>query len=436
MNSNHRNLEQSIKRHSRSPSPIKSGSGQAAPWPRMRWEDPAEGLEFAAYGSLERLSLSGEMRLPEAAVKIAAVTQREPSLGRDEALLPLWVGGFGYGAEARGDPLWEGWPGLDFWIPRVILIAHRERPGEVHELLHWADEAPDEATIAACHGAWAETLPALDAAPESIADESPSHWCQRVERAAAACRERDSSLDKVVLARALDLPAPSWPRAASVPESSVRFAIERGPEDRFFGCSPERLVELRGRKVLSLALAGTAPLHRAQELLVSAKDRHEQAIVVEQIVQDLGPLCEELEMPGEPTIRLLKSLAHLETRLRGRLRPGLGLLDLAAALHPTPALCGRPRSLARAWLEDCEGGLERGWYGGCVGWLDGQGGGRLQVAIRSARVLGDRTRLYAGAGIVARSEPAAELAETELKLASIRANLRSPAPQPAGGKRD
>ena len=241
-------------------------------------------------------------------------------------------------------------------------------------------------------------------------------------------------LDKVVLARVLELTADAPVDAqAMLRELAARdprgylFAVglpTAGPGPRtLIGASPELLLSRRGTAVLANPLAGSAPRHPdpaedervGAALLASAKDRHEHALVVDAVAAALEPFCEALVVPSEPSLVRTETLWHLSTRLDGQVDPGATSLALARALHPTPAVCGVPRVAARDAIARIEP-FDRGFYAGMVGWTDATGDGEWVVALRCGQVEGAAVRLYAGAGIVAESEPAAELAETAVKL--------------------
>jgi salicylate biosynthesis isochorismate synthase/menaquinone-specific isochorismate synthase len=132
----------------------------------------------------------------------------------------------------------------------------------------------------------------------------------------------------------------------------------------------------------------------------------------------LGEVCEQVDAPGEPTLMRLRNVQHLFTPLRGTVRGDAGVLDLVGRLHPTPALGGQPREAALAWIREREG-LDRGWYGAPVGWVDARGQGEFAVAIRSALVGRYEASLFAGAGIVAASDPEREERETNIKLRAM-----------------
>ena len=198
------------------------------------------------------------------------------------------------------------------------------------------------------------------------------------------------------------------------------------------GASPELLVSRFGREVRSNPLAGSAARSgdpdedraNADALLASAKDGEEHAIVVEAIAEVLRPFCRELTWDPVPTLLETPNVWHLSTRFRGLLRePSPGVLEVVAALHPTPAVAGEPRDVALEVIEELEP-FDRGSYAGPVGWVDASGDGEWAIALRCAELRGDRATLYAGAGIVAGSMPEAEVDETERKFRAFLDALR------------
>ncbi len=212
-------------------------------------------------------------------------------------------------------------------------------------------------------------------------------------------------------------------------ESAVAAAAPESPGAAPFlvGATPELLLDRRGTRVVSRPLAGStrrrsdARADRAAggALARSAKDRLEHALVVEHVADTLAPHCSELRVPRAPELTSTSTMWHLGTTVEGTLRDAdVTALDLAAELHPTPAVCGLPRDLAMAAIHELEP-FDRGYFAGAVGWCDERGDGRWMVAIRCAEVDGASARLYAGAGIVAGSEPGAEAAETAAKFATM-----------------
>jgi len=204
--------------------------------------------------------------------------------------------------------------------------------------------------------------------------------------------------------------------------SSYRYSV-----DGFVGASPELLVAREGDVVRSHPLAGTAPrtgdpatdAQQAAALVASTKDQVEHRVVIDVVHATLLPWCSYLDWEAEPSIVTVANVQHLGTAIEGRLSaPAPDVLELVQALSPTPALGGHPRDEALALIDRVEG-FERGRYGGAVGWVDADGNGTWAVAIRCAEITGSRARLFAGGGIVADSDPASELAETQAKLQAM-----------------
>ncbi|MEU4118562.1 isochorismate synthase DhbC [Kitasatospora sp. NPDC028055] len=249
--------------------------------------------------------------------------------------------------------------------------------------------------------------------------------------AAAVERLRGGELSKVVLARTLeltsdrplDLPA-VLQRLARRDPGGHTFAVPAGPGRTLIGASPELLLSRRGTAVLANPLAGSVPrsedlgedVRRAAALLESPKDLHEHAVVVDAIRAALAPYCRSLDVPERPTLVRTAAMWHLATTISGELAdPAVSALELACALHPTPAVCGTPTEVARRVIGEIEP-FERGLYAGMVGWGDESGDGEWVVTIRCAQAQDRTLRVYAGAGVVEQSRPEAELAETSAKF--------------------
>jgi isochorismate synthase len=193
------------------------------------------------------------------------------------------------------------------------------------------------------------------------------------------------------------------------------------------GVSPELLVRKHGASFVSNPLAGSAKRmadadadrHNAQWLSESDKDHYEHGFVTSDIATRIRELCTRLDVPQRPSLISTPTLWHLSTRIEGTLAdPTVSALQLACRLHPTPAVCGFPTELARRLIRFVEP-AERGLFTGMVGWCDAQGNGEWVVTIRCGTVDGPRIRLFAGAGIVEASQPAAEWAEVQTKLRTM-----------------
>lgn len=239
--------------------------------------------------------------------------------------------------------------------------------------------------------------------------------------------------NKIVLARAQDIRA-SQPLHPLEMLNGLRqrfpdcyaFSFTLGGGPSFIGASPERLVRVSKGALETEALAGSIrrgataseDAALAAALLHSEKDGREQQEVLDDIVARLAPLKVKLEFPPRPQLRRLANVQHLHTPVHAMLPDAVRLLDVLAALHPTPAVGGSPRTAAIARIRELEG-FPRGLYAGALGWLNARGGGEFFVGIRSALVEGSNARVYAGAGIVAGSTPEKEFAETELKFKAM-----------------
>lgn len=236
--------------------------------------------------------------------------------------------------------------------------------------------------------------------------------------------------DKVVLARDLvgtlppdaDLRAVLLDLAAAYPQC-VTFAV-----DGLVGATPETLARTDGTELSARVLAGSAargddPVSdraAAEALAASAKDVEEHGFAIASLLEALRPIASDLRADPEPFRLQLPNLWHLATDVRATLPPGTTSLDVADALHPTAAVAGTPTDVAVRLVAELEG-VDRGRYAGPVGWMGASGDGEWMLALRSAQVSADGTvRAWAGAGIVAGSDPAREVAETALKFRPIR----------------
>jgi menaquinone-specific isochorismate synthase len=265
---------------------------------------------------------------------------------------------------------------------------------------------------------------------------SAPQWQRTV--CSAVTRIRAGDLSKVVLA--LDL----YATASADIDARVLLArlAARYPDCWTFSCAglvgatPELYIRRVGADVRSLVLAGTTPRggSAAEDealgaaLLASAKDVEEHRYAVADVRRALAPLCDRLDIDEQPWLLRLANLQHLATGVAGRLAgpqrdaaapaalsEHASALALAAALHPTAAVCGTPAGAAMELIRELEG-MDRGRYAGPVGWVDARGNGEWGIALRCAELDGPRARLFAGCGIVADSDPVAELAETRVKF--------------------
>lgn len=286
---------------------------------------------------------------------------------------------------------------------------------------------------------WVTTIGVGDDLPEPpVTGEGPSSFSVTPSRSPRAWRDavaaavdelRAGALHKVVLARDVVVEADADIDVVSVLQR-LRAAYPGAmlySVDGLVGATPELLVSRIGDVVRSHPMAGTTPrtgdpaadARRAATLLASAKDRAEHQITIDMVLDTVLPFCSYVDSEPEPSIVSLANVQHLASLVEGRLSsPPASALALVAALHPTPAVCGWPRTEALAVIDRLEQ-LDRGRYAGAVGWVDRNGDGRFGVAIRCAEIDGRRARLFAGNGIVADSDPATELTETRAKLQAM-----------------
>ncbi len=403
---------------------------------RFYWERPSEDVALATSGCVHEVVAEGAQRFSSCAEQARDLFRRvhvhgevaPPSAG------PLLVGGFGFADTRPTGDLWRGFPAARLVLP-ARSVSNTPNGAFVTALCR-VEATSTKAEVAAALEARVDASgPAAD--PPELDSEVPSYGL-RSDRSRAAYRDlvtraladiAAGELEKVVLARSVRIenavdfePTRLLHALRRRHPSCASFAVGRN-DATYLGATPETLLRLSGTRIETAALAGSALRGRtpevdaalARDLVESKKEQVEHAVVVRAIRDALTPHCRRLDVPESPTLLALESIQHLETRITGTLAENRHILELAADLHPTPAVGGAPREAALAWLHEKES-LERGWYAGAVGYVDAAGGGDLSVALRSALLRGEEAELFAGAGIVAGSDPEAELAETRLKL--------------------
>ncbi|HXH58148.1 isochorismate synthase [Iamia sp.] len=312
-------------------------------------------------------------------------------------------------------------------IPALVVGRGTDRSGWV-TTVGTADDPPADPVAVDVAALGRPPVPGLGPGRFTVASaRSPAEWCDSV--AAATALIRSGRLDKVVLAREVHVSADApFDVAAILRRLTLGFpGCYVFSVDGFVGASPELLVGRAGDEVTSQPMAGTAPRRgdpaadadAVAGLLASPSYRHEHQVTIDAVYDALVPFCSFLDFEAEPSVVALPNVTHLATTVSGHLSsPAPSALDLVAALHPTPAVCGRPRAAALDAIAELEG-FDRGPYAGAVGWLDGQGNGTWAVGIRSAVIDGAEARVFGGNGIVADSDPATELIETRAKLQAL-----------------
>lgn len=404
------------------------------------WEQPDRGFALAALGVTHEASSRGKDRFEDVAGECLRLG--EGAIAVEPAGLPagagsVWVGGFAFDPDGASSSQWSSFAPASMVLPEVSICRHSEDAFLTVNLVVSPGEDPAVATrqaVARLTGLRDEPLPLLDPHPTDRPVIRSVHPPQDFEQAVAAATERieDTGLSKVVLAREVAVEA----AAAHDPAAIFGALREQFPscfcfccgtsEAAFLGASPELLVRRSGAGASTVALAGSTRRssdpavddHLGEQLLRSDKDRREQRIVTERIVRTLRPHAVWVEAAADPELVRVANIQHLATPVIAQLAEPRSAVELAGLLHPTPAVGGEPRSRAEATIAELEQ-MDRGWYAGPVGWMDATEDGELCVALRSALLRDREARLYTGAGIVAGSDPAAELAETEVKLEAL-----------------
>lgn len=407
--------------------------------PRFYWETQGGTVAFAGAGTAVELMAWGEERFKKIETYARELFTGAYIAGAGDALAgPRLFGGFAFRGDFTPDNTWSTYAPALFVLPHYQLVSCGGRMQLTINAQAPLDEAP-QPLIPDLITALQEKLARLkaDANTRSKAAQSAflgvnypmsrSAWDRMITEATG--RIQTGELDKVVLARAAELRfaervqlLPVLRHLATHYADCYRFLFEPRPHYAFYGASPELLASVRDRQFRSMALAGSiardedaAVDHQlGEKLLQSAKDRCEHQIVADKICERLRPLTRSLSV--SPTgLRRLGNIQHLHADIRAELHQATGILPLVEALHPTPALGGAPREKALDLIHALEP-IPRGWYGAPVGWIDAQLNGEFAVAIRSAVAQEARAWIYAGAGIVAGSQPQSEWDESELKF--------------------
>ena len=401
---------------------------------RLLWSQPDSGLSLSAIGAAHVIETAGPRRFSQTAEAWNALCSGAVIEAGSAPYGPLLIGGFSFDTGSGASAAWRGYPDGRMVLPRICLVVSRGCSWlTVNTIVHPGESGQEEAAeifhLRRFLHAQSPAVPVhLPCAKPTLSEPgSSSGWRQEVAEAAQAVRRGE--LGKVVLARAVKLeaaqpfdPAVALRRLGAGYPTCVIFAVAHG--DRcFLGATPERLLKVSRGEVSTTCLAGSYPRgadsdadrNLAEALLADPKERREQALVLEPLLETMGAACTQLNVPQAPSVLKLPNVQHLCTPISGRLVPGRGVLQIVEQLHPTPSVGGHPREVALKFIRDREG-LDRGWYAGAVGWVDHRGEGEFAVAIRAALLCGAQATLFAGCGIVGDSDPDREYAESCIKL--------------------
>ena len=396
------------------------------------YERPDAELSLVAVGELARAELSpGE---PPSALRADVARLLSAELTAEHAALrPRMLGGFAFRQDHPPGGPWEGFACGALVLPELLFVRDGATAGVV------VAPGVDARRIAELLDPVATDEVAPGPSLTVLRDVDRDRWRESV--TAIASEVREGLYEKAVLAASrelggdgtIDVGATMAKLRRDYPHCHL-FTVTQG-DATFLGASPELLVSFAGGAVSALGLAGSAPRGTTEEederigqaLLESAKDRIEHETVVRAIREALTGATRNLRAPNQPQLRKFRNIQHLSTEISGEALPGIDVLELVDRLHPTPAVCGWPTDAARKVIAAHEA-MDRGWYAGPVGWIDAAGDGEFAVALRSALVRDTRAWLFAGNGIMGDSDPAAELAEVELKFNPLTEALSGTAP--------
>ena len=335
---------------------------------------------------------------------------------------PVAVGGFAYRTDLDPKGPWAGFPALLMRVPALAVTRVRGRT-----FVTTATEKAEELLDVSPTAARARAARTLEVSPVR----NPVAWAAAIDSASARLRSGEAA--KVVLAREVMAHGDGVISAGAVARSlrsaypsCFTYLMTGSDGTAFAGASPELLIRRTGAHAFSQPMAGSVARgtteaedeRLASELRASAKDNAEHELVSRFVVSALKPLARSVAALPPEVVRFT-NIQHLATAVQAELSdPPASALELAAALHPTPAVGGWPRDAADRIIGDLEA-MERGWYAGAVGWIDARGDGEFAVALRCGLLWEDGARLYAGVGVMPDSDPARELEETELKFKAL-----------------
>jgi salicylate biosynthesis isochorismate synthase len=396
------------------------------------------GMALAALGEAMCLEAHGPDRFEQVAVRWRELAAGAVSRGEGvEEAGPVALGGFAFDASGSSSQAWSGFAPASLVVPEVA-IARDGGPPRLTLTALATPEAHADRLLAQLEGRIAELraapLPPFEPATAGHYVVSSAMPPEHFEAAVASASEliATSKIEKIVLAREVQVhaPAPYDPGAVfgvlrEAFASCFVLCVGRG-DATLIAASPELLVRREGQRISTLALAGSrrrsadpaVDAHLGEQLLRSESYREEHAIVVRRIERALRPHSVWVTAAREPTLARIANIQHLATPVRAQLASPMDAIELAALLHPTPAIGGEPAAVAMELIPMLES-LDRGWYAGPVGWTDATGDGEFCVALRCALLRGRVAHCYAGNGIVKDSDPATELAETEVKLSAL-----------------
>lgn len=401
-------------------------------------EHPQRGESIAGAETVVLGEWQGVERFAKMREFAEEVLEHTISIGDVEAVFsgPHFFCGFGFQAEPDAD---DPFPAATLFLPQWQVASVDQQYTAIANCL--VDKDSDLESIV--NRIWAARKKfaafAFDEQPEEVALEiqqrqevGPAQgYKELVKRALEEIKK--GSFKKIVMARAMDLkfsgpcqPLMTLHKLKRRFGNCFIFSFQNGSGDSFIGATPERLLQVRGKRLQTEAIAGSVrrgktPMEDAalaRELLSSDKDLREHQFVIDSIQRRLAKSGVKAEPVGPPRLLDLVNVRHLHTPLQAEIPEGAHILDYAAHLHPTPAVGGIPREQAMKAIRGWEP-FSRSLYTGLIGWFNARGEGEFAVNLRSAWIKNDRARIFAGAGIVAGSDPEKEFEETQTKMNAL-----------------
>lgn len=408
------------------------------------WEKAVDNFAIAAGDELLNISENGADRFSKTNKSIHDLKQRTAefsAVSHPYAGL-FFTGGFSF-FDKKSGAAWNSFEPASLSVPRWLIIKdgkftlatvavsleNYKSPGALfHHLKEELAKLTSNIDIDNDSRSFETNTPSVKPVLPHNGSKNYDQWMDAVQKAKKHIA--DKCFNKIVLARRLTVSHDSQISPTHIINNlrqqysnCYNFLIHRPSGDTFLGSTPERLGAFRNRLLLTEALAGSIKRGRTatedtmleNSLYTSQKNRDEHNFVIKAIEERLHSYVESIQRSSQPEIKKLSNVQHLYTPIRAKLKKSSDILDIIGQLHPTPAVGGYPWKNARSYLEELED-FDRGWYAGPVGWLNGKGTGEFAVAIRSGLLTDTEAHFFAGCGIVADSDPAAEWEETNLKL--------------------
>lgn len=396
------------------------------------WSQPNESFSFFGYKEFFSFPLDNSISKNKS---LGDLSRRFHSNSLRGLKHPLFVGGIKF-PSSKNDLIWKNFNSEKWFIPKFLLLKINDEcfitfnfPVTIFNL-----ENTDDMIASLTSDLKFNSERMNDSEPElsgnNSADSEIHNWSNQINSALEKISK--GNLSKVVLARYKDLQFIERQNIFSLLqrleenfENCYTFAYRNG-DSVFFGTSPEKLFKISDGYIETDALAGSIPrgttaeedANYAAELLHSDKNIAEHKSVVDFILKQLTSVTEKILFDSQPSIKKYKNIQHLYAQIRAKLKQDTNLFSLLELLHPTPAVCGTPKSEALKTINDLED-FDRGMYAGVLGWFNLENEGEFIVGIRSALLKEGLLRAFAGCGIVEGSESLSEFNETELKLRPI-----------------